>query len=118
MAKPRLKLLGPRIPVHSARRVRAADALVSPGVTPRLRGRQAVLRRKAWLGQHTLCAHCESRGRVSAGMQVDHRMPLWDGGADDGSNFQTLCDDCHRMKTAEESATRGYFKGPAMFSGH
>jgi 5-methylcytosine-specific restriction protein A len=38
--------------------------------------------------------------------QVDHRIPLAEGGTDDASNLQWLCVDCHRQKTEREKARR------------
>jgi len=38
--------------------------------------------------------------------QVDHRVPLEQGGGNDDVNLQLLCDDCHKIKTAAEARTR------------
>jgi len=53
-----------------------------------------------------LCAECRkaSPPRVTLATQRDHIVPLAEGGTDDDSNIQGLCDDCHRAKTARESA--------------
>lgn len=73
----------------------------------RLRGRAAVDRRARWLDRHPLCVQCEAEGKVTAGDVVDHRIPLWKGGADDESNFQTLCQTPHHdAKSAAEAAER------------
>lgn len=75
--------------------------------TERLRGRAAVARRAAWLRLHPLCVECEKEGRVTAGDVVDHRVPLWKGGADHESNFQTLCQKPHHdEKSKREAAER------------
>lgn len=63
-------------------------------------------RRARWLAEHPLCERCEERDRVTAAEEVDHRIPLWAGGADDESNFSSLCRDCHGAKTAAEAAER------------
>jgi len=36
----------------------------------------------------------------------DHVIPLWEGGADELTNLQTLCLPCHQRKTAEEAERR------------
>jgi 5-methylcytosine-specific restriction endonuclease McrA len=71
----------------------------------RLTGRRAVERRSRWLDAHPLCAHCqlETPPRVTAAAEVDHIMPLHQGGTDDESNFQSLCVEHHRIKTAKDS---------------
>ena len=62
--------------------------------------------RSAWLSAHPLCKHCVAEGRVTAATEVDHVVPLHQGGADDESNFQSLCNDCHKAKTAQEARGR------------
>jgi 5-methylcytosine-specific restriction protein A len=75
--------------------------------TERLRGRAAVERRKRWLEAHPLCVECEKAGMVSAASVVDHRIPLWKGGADSyETNGQSLCVDHHDEKTKIEAAER------------
>lgn len=46
-----------------------------------------------------MCAHCLARGLVTAAIEVDHVVPLFKGGADDESNLQSLCRECHDTKT-------------------
>ena len=52
---------------------------------------------------------CRSCGRVVSGHEanVDHIVPLEDGGTDADANLQTLCRACHGRKTRrEQRATR------------
>lgn len=56
-------------------------------------------------------------GRCSCGVKVpmkgtviDHRIPLFMGGADDDSNLRFLCADCDKPKTAKDAADRGHVK--------
>lgn len=63
-------------------------------------------RRAAWLMAHPLCVLCERSGHVAAAVVLDHIVPLWKGGADDESNYQGLCDECHKAKTADEAKER------------
>ena len=39
--------------------------------------------------------------------ELDHIVPLIDGGGHDLANLQTLCTPCHKVKTASEAARRG-----------
>jgi len=45
---------------------------------------------------------CHLCGRKGA-TQVDHVVPLAEGGADDESNLAPIHDDCHAQKTAAEA---------------
>ena len=38
--------------------------------------------------------------------EVDHIVPLIDGGGHEANNLQTLCTPCHKAKTAEEARSR------------
>jgi 5-methylcytosine-specific restriction protein A len=50
------------------------------------------------------CACC---GRITMALEIDHRIPLSQGGSDDESNLQPLCCDgplsCHRVKSQLEA---------------
>ena len=93
-------------------RLSTTSALIAPslsdrlGATPRTRGRKWMLRRARWLRSHPLCVKCQDAGRVAAAAEVDHIVPLWQGGPDDESNYQGLCIPCHAAKTAQEAAER------------
>ncbi len=100
-----LQTLKPRIAELRTSRVGVAAPL-SPDATPRQRGRAWMTRRARWLSEHPLCCHCQQAGRVSQADEVDHVVPLWDGGRDDESNYQSLCVPCHKAKTAGEAARR------------
>lgn len=63
-------------------------------------------RRSRWLSLNPLCCMCQAAGRVSAAQEVDHITPLWAGGADDETNYQSLCKPCHAAKTAAEATKR------------
>ena len=60
--------------------------------------RQAVFQRDGWR-----CRQCRKRRRL----QVDHIVPLSQGGAERMENYQTLCHWCHVTKTAGENALPG-----------
>ena len=60
--------------------------------------------RKAMLAQEPLCRSCREQGMVTVATDLDHITPKAEGGTDDPGNLQALCGDCHRDKTAHESA--------------
>ena len=101
-----LKTLKPRLASLDSNRVRTLDT--KAGATERIRGsawmrvRHAVLLRDLYT-----CVNC---GLVSKSHDVDHRVPLEQGGdALDMSNLQTLCggpDGCHARKSAAEGKVR------------
>jgi len=74
--------------------------------TVRIRGRALQGIRRRHLEQEPLCVRCKAKGRVVAATQVDHRVPLWQGGLDVEANRQGLCDPCHDEKTTAEAALR------------
>lgn len=49
-----------------------------------------------------LCQPCLKAKRVTIAQQVDHITPKAHGGTDDEANLQSICDPCHRDKTARE----------------
>lgn len=51
-----------------------------------------------------LCQVCLKAGRIEKATQVDHIVPRGEGGTNDEDNLQSICDDCHATKTAQESA--------------
>lgn len=101
----RISTLKPRISAMQTSRVRLVTDRI--GATPRTRGRAWMEARAKWLRQHPLCVACLATGRTTAAEEVDHIIPLWCGGRDDDSNFQSLCKPCHAVKTAEEAKGRG-----------
>jgi 5-methylcytosine-specific restriction protein A len=51
-----------------------------------------------------LCVECQRQGRVTQATQRDHIVPLAEGGADDDTNVQGLCHECHEAKSGAEAA--------------
>jgi 5-methylcytosine-specific restriction endonuclease McrA len=51
---------------------------------------------------------CPFNGRCfdEAGYDVDHVIPLVDGGSNESDNLQALCPCCHRVKTMRENKAR------------
>lgn len=98
-----VKTLKPRLGQLNTSRLTTVNKAAA---TPRLRGRAWMCRRAGWLSLNPLCCMCHSEGRTTAGAEVDHITPLWQGGADDESNYQTLCEPHHKAKTAREAGMR------------
>lgn len=63
--------------------------------------------RRVKLAEQPLCEECLRQGRVRAATLVDHIVPMADGGARlDPDNWQSLCDECHTVKTIQDVAKR------------
>lgn len=68
-----------------------------------MKTRERILKR-----DHGLC-RCDDCARQAAPLlatEVDHRIPLWDGGSNADSNLQSLNAGCHARKTSAEAARR------------
>src|SRR5262245_28930556 len=74
----------------------------------RIRGSRLMAIRAEQLKREPLCRPCskEEPPRYVQGVEVDHVIPLWEGGLDIQSNRQTICLRCHAAKTAEETIRR------------
>jgi 5-methylcytosine-specific restriction protein A len=94
---PRIKVLEPR-KLQTLPRIRIVDRA---HYRERTRQRAELIRRDG-----PLCWYCTQEGRVSAGEQMDHTIPLKDGGVDDISNMRLICDTDHVLKSAKEAAER------------
>lgn len=100
----KLATLKPRVQVANTNRIPTLEA--KAGTTERIRGRRWVeTRKRVALAQEFRCQRC---GCVWLPWrdQVDHDVPLEQGGSNDDSNLNLLCDDCHKAKTAREASNR------------
>jgi 5-methylcytosine-specific restriction enzyme A len=68
----------------------------------RIRGNALQRLRARMFAEDPLCAECRRQGRVREWNELDHIVPLNEGGTNEDSNYQGLCFDCHRIKTDEE----------------
>lgn len=68
-----------------------------------LTGRPLQRERKRIFQQQPLCVLCRKVGHIRAATELDHIIPLSQGGTDEPANLQGLCGDCHKEKTANES---------------
>ncbi|WP_242984921.1 HNH endonuclease signature motif containing protein [Clostridium sp. 2-1] len=64
-------------------------------------GRSWAKIRAAYLSAHPLCEVCKAEGRLTPAELVHHRRRLTDGGTNDWSNLQALCQECHSRLHAE-----------------
>jgi 5-methylcytosine-specific restriction enzyme A len=63
--------------------------------------------RDSYHSRHPLCEVCESEGRVTPAVMVDHIVELRDGGAPTSDdNAMSMCWKCHGIKTASEQNKR------------
>jgi 5-methylcytosine-specific restriction protein A len=63
------------------------------------------------LAKHPFCVVCEQAGVTQLAQELDHRVPLSQGGARlDPANLQPLCRVCHARKTANENETARPFR--------
>lgn len=72
----------------------------------RLRGRRGVEQRKRRLAAERLCRMCRARGAITLAVVPDHIVALVNGGTDDDSNIQCLCQLCHDEKTRTDLGHR------------
>jgi 5-methylcytosine-specific restriction enzyme A len=97
-----MKTLRPKVNTIDTRRA-GAPVVSRPHDSRAARDRERVLRRDDYL-----CVHCRALGRVEVAVEVDHIVPLCDGGSNEQENLQSLCRSCHQSKSAEEErAMRG-----------
>lgn len=95
--KPRVQTLKPSGP----RTIAAGD--------DRIRGNSLqAIRRRIFTRDCGLCvcARCKASGAVKLAQVVDHRVPLWAGGAESDDNRASMSNECHDLKTADEARMR------------
>jgi 5-methylcytosine-specific restriction enzyme A len=62
--------------------------------------------RKRRLQAEPLCRDCAAVGIIKAAVVPDHIVPLTRGGKDTDDNIRCLCDDHHKVRTAQEFGYR------------
>lgn len=95
-----MRMLKPTVRMAGTQKVNMVQA--NPIATKRTRGSVWMARRARWLSSSPLCVMCEAEGRITEAKEVDHIIRLEIGGADDESNYQSLCVEHHKAKTASE----------------
>jgi 5-methylcytosine-specific restriction protein A len=97
-----LKTLAPTLPALNTNRVKVLET--KAGSTERLRG-------DAWMKiRHALLLRggfaCVDCGHISMTNQIDHEIPLEQGGTHDMNNLKIRCVRCHTNKTNRENRVR------------
>lgn len=69
----------------------------------RVRGRRLQALRAQLFTHEPLCRACAALGLVRAATIRDHIVPLFEGGDEDDTNIQPLCQTCSDAKTHVES---------------
>ena len=67
----------------------------------RLRGRAAVKQRARQLTGEPYCRDCREEGQERLADEVDHIVPIGDGGSNSEDNLRSLCAPCHALRTHE-----------------
>lgn len=73
-------------------------------VDQRKRGRAGMRERAQVKAEEPFCRECLKHGKRVATDVIDHIVPLSEGGSDERSNKQGLCDPCHDAKSKAERA--------------
>jgi 5-methylcytosine-specific restriction endonuclease McrA len=94
---PRLKSAGTKLKVATYN----TERHVSRGAWETTRKR--ILSRDKGLCQ---CSGCRATGRIRPAREVDHIIPVWEGGSDADANLQSINVECHKAKTAQEQKRR------------
>lgn len=68
----------------------------------RTRGRKWMQIRASILSDNPLCVICKAKGIIKQATQVDHIQALTNEGTDDTNNLQSICTECHKIKTAQD----------------
>lgn len=58
------------------------------------------------LSHNPLCVDCLKVGIIREATQVDHIIALVNGGSEAQENRQGLCEECHRLKTADDKGIK------------
>ena len=100
-----MRTLKPRVAILDTRRARPSTtkelSRLSGGAWETLRMR--VLKRDLSLCQ---CAECKATNRLRIAHEVDHVVPLWEGGSNDLSNLSAINRECHARKSETEARRR------------
>lgn len=85
-------------PVHAAQ-AQQENYGKGRGGRPWRRKRDAVMARDKYM-----CQPCHRAGLITLADEVDHITPQAEGGTDEESNLQAICEACHILKTKAEAA--------------
>ena len=99
-------------PQHLHERQQAVDSNRPPAAQ---RGYDAEWQqiRTAYLKAHPWCVYCGRKAN-----EVDHVIPILDGGTDDWDNLRSMCKHHHSQHTAKEGGGFGNPKGKGVENAH
>ena len=80
-------------------RQRRCGVGVASGMPERIRGRRGVKHREQVRREEPLCRMCLAKGRVTPTQEIDHIIPLRQGGTNDRDNLAGLCREHHLEKS-------------------
>ncbi len=60
--------------------------------------RETILTRDSYL-----CIPCRAKGNITPAEEVDHIKGKAQGGSDEPENLQSICKECHAIKTTKEN---------------
>jgi len=98
----KLTTLKPRVQTLKAARVQTLDH--KAGATKRIAGYAWMKIRAAVMARDRY--QCQACGEVGTNHEVDHVVPLEQGGSNELGNLMLLCVACHAAKTAREATRR------------
>jgi 5-methylcytosine-specific restriction endonuclease McrA len=100
----KLQTLKPTLAKLNGNRFKTLEA--KAGTTERIRGRAWMeTRQKIALAHGYRCVDCGLIWRSHID-QIDHIIPLEQGGSNDDKNLAPRCDECHNIKTISENKMR------------
>lgn len=102
---PALTITGRRCPKHASKPWAGARTVVSRA--------WAVTKRNVLLRDRYRCQPCKRAGKRTRAHTADHIIPVAEGGSEDLSNLEAICNPCHDTKSKEE-ARRGRVRAAAI----
>jgi len=95
-----------RTPLHCTQHQAAPWRTLERPSVHRIRGRELQRRRARLFARQPWCVLCLKDGKYTRPTIRDHIVPLAEGGTEDASNEQAICQTCSDQKTHRE-AQRG-----------
>jgi 5-methylcytosine-specific restriction protein A len=103
MAKIKMKMLKPRVAM-----LKSGPSTLTTRTTRITGNTRQAINRRIMMRDNGLCqcAECKATGRLRIADEVDHVVPLWEGGAESDANRAAINAECHDVKTAAENKRR------------
>lgn len=75
--------------------------------TKRPRGRTGAAERARRLATEPFCSDCLEAGSTRLAEEIDHIIPLAQGGSNEDGNVRSLCKPCHAVRTRTQTLVGG-----------